>query len=250
VKKRRVLEHLRKKSGRALFFLLDPDKVLKEKERYKSIVEKLCPYATAFFVGGSTGFSQLEEEETIRMVKDVCEKPIIIFPGSPAHVAPSADAILFMSLLNSRSRKFIIEDQLEGALLVWRYGLEAIPTAYIIVGEGGTAGWVGDAKAIPLEKPELLVMYALTAKYLGFKAIYVEAGSGAKTHVPPQSVTLIKKVLGEDVFLMVGGGIRDPKSATSILKAGADGIIIGTLIEKEPERAIELARGVRAELGE
>ncbi|UXD21568.1 geranylgeranylglyceryl phosphate synthase [Ignicoccus pacificus DSM 13166] len=249
-KERKVEDYLRKRSGRALFFLLDPDKVVREEERYKEIVEELCPYATAFFVGGSTGFSQLEEERTIRMIKAVCDKPVVIFPGSPAHVAPSADAILFMSLLNSRSRKFLIEDQLEGALLVWRYGLEAIPTAYLIVGEGGTAGWVGDAKTIPLEKPELLAMYALAAKYLGFRAIYVEAGSGARTHVPPQTVAMIKKLLGNEVFLMIGGGIKNAETALSILKAGADGIIIGTLIEKEPEKAVELAKVVRESLGE
>ncbi len=244
----KVEEKLRKESGKAIFFLLDPDKVVREEERYEKIVESLCPYATAFFVGGSTGFSQIEEESTIKMIKRVCDKPVVIFPGSPAHVAPSADAILFMSLINSRNRKYLIDDQLEGALLVWRYKLEAIPTAYIIVGEGGTAGWVGDAKSIPLDKPELLLMYALAAKYLGFRAIYVEAGSGAKTSVPPQSVAMLKKVLGNDVFLMVGGGIKTWERAVEILKAGADGIIIGTLLEKEPEKALELARKVREAL--
>ena len=249
LKAMRVEERLRKESGKALFFLLDPDKVVSNLDGYRRRVIDLCPYATAFFVGGSSGFSQLEEEETIRMIKNACDKPVVIFPGSPAHVAPSADAILFMSLINSRNLKFIIDDQLEGALLVWRYKLEAIPTAYVIVGEGGTAGWVGDAKPIPLEKPELLLMYGLAAKYLGFRAIYVEAGSGVRRSVPPESVTLLKKVLSPNApYLIVGGGIKSAEQALELLKAGADGIVIGTLIEKDPRAALELVKRVREKL--
>ncbi len=230
--------------GRNAFILLDPDKVLREKEAYARNVKEACEAVSAFLVGGSTGFSQGEVNETIDLVKGNCEKPVIIFPGSPCHVTPKADAILFMSLLNSRKTKFIIEDQLEGALLVWKYGLEALPTAYVIVGEGGTAGWIGDVNPLPLEKPEILIMYVLAAKYLGFKYVYIEAGSGAKRHVPPESVRAVRKVVGDELFLIVGGGIRSVEVAESLLRAGADGIVIGTLFEKEPSKAIEIVRSI------
>ncbi|ALU11744.1 geranylgeranylglyceryl phosphate synthase [Ignicoccus islandicus DSM 13165] len=233
--------------GKNVFILLDPDKVLKEKDTYAKNLQRACSGIASVLVGGSTGFSQCEVNETIDLVRSVCNKPVIIFPGSPAHVTPKADAILFMSLLNSRKTKFIIEDQLEGSLLVWKYGLEALPTAYLIVGEGGTAGWIGDANPIPFEKPEILLMYVLAAKYLGFKYVYIEAGSGAKRHVPPEMVKAVKNVVGNDVFLIVGGGIRTIETAKSLLNAGADGIVLGTLFERDPDRAIEIINSITRE---
>ncbi len=240
---------LRKEKGRVVLPLLDPDKVIEDPQYFKDAVTSLCPYATAYLVGGSTGVSQLETEETVKLIKTTCNKPVIIFPGSPCQVTPSADAILFMSLLNSTNRKYLVDYQLDGALLVYRYKLEAIPTAYIIVGEGGTAGWVGEAKAIPPNKPELLAMYVLAARYMGFRLVYLEAGSGVKETVPPNMVALAKKLLGEEVILIVGGGIRDAEKATTILRSGADGIVIGTIIEKDIERAVEIARAVKGVTG-
>jgi len=237
-------DELMKRRGRALLPLLDPDKVISEEDYYERAVKALCEYAATFLVGGSTGVGQIETEKTVALVKKNCDKPVTVFPGSPCQVAPSADAILFMSLLNSTNRKYLIDYQLEGSLLVYRYGLEAIPTAYIIVGEGGTAGWVGEAKAIPPEKPELLSMYVLAAKYLGFKVVYLEAGSGVKRSVPPEAVRLAKKLLGEEVILIVGGGIKDEEVAAEILRAGADGVVVGTVVERDLSAAERIARRV------
>ena len=241
----KVYEVLLSERGKVVLPLLDPDKVVGNVDYYKKVAKKLCPHATAFLVGGSTGVGQLETEETIKIVKSTCNKPVTVFPGSPCQVAPSADAILFMSLLNSTNRKYLIDYQLDGALLVHRYGIEAIPTAYIIVGEGGTAGWVGEAKAIPPNKPELMAMYVLAAKYLGFKLVYLEAGSGVRSTVPPPLVSLAKKLLGDEVFLVVGGGIKEPSAAIELLRAGADGVVIGTVLEKDPEKGEEIAKAVR-----
>ena len=241
----RALDVLKNERGKVVLPLLDPDKVIGEPYRYQEVVKEIEPYATAFLVGGSTGFSQLETESTVKLVKNITNnKKVIIFPGSPCQVSPSADAILFMTLLNSLNRKYLIESQVEGAILVYKYDLEAIPTAYIIVGEGGTAGWVGDAKPIPFNKPEILMAYVLAAKYLGYEVVYLEAGSGAKEHIPFEMVKLARKVLGDKV-LIVGGGIRDPETARAMIESGADGIVIGTILEKEPEKAIEIAKAIR-----
>ncbi len=242
----RALEILFNERGKVVLPLLDPDKVIGQPHYYEDVIRKIEPWSTAFLVGGSTGFSQLETETTVKLIKNnTNNKKVIIFPGSPCQVAPSADAILFMSLLNSTNRRYLIDSQVEGAILVRRYGLEAIPTAYIIVGEGGTAGWVGDAKPIPFNKPEILVAYSLAARYMGFKVIYLEAGSGAKNHIPFESISMVRKAVGDDVLIVVGGGIRSPEVAIKMIENGADGIVIGTILEREPERAIEIARSVR-----
>ena len=70
----------------------------------------------------------------------------------------------------------------------------------------------------------------MAAKFLGMRFVYLEAGSGAKQNVTPEMVMTVRKVF--DGFLMVGGGIRSAKIANFLLKAGADGLIIGTLLEQ------------------
>jgi len=61
--------------------------------------------------------------------------------------------------------------------------------------------------------------------------LYLEAGSGAVQNVPPQMVSAVRKHY--EGILIVGGGIRTPEMAKEIADAGADAIVIGTMIEKE-----------------
>jgi phosphoglycerol geranylgeranyltransferase len=152
-----------------------------------------------------------------------------------------------MSLLNSRSTSYIVENQVLGAPLVLRYGLEPLPMAYIIVEPGGTVGFVGDARAIPREKPEIAAAYALAGKYLGMRMVYLEAGSGAETPVTTGMVRAVKHVLG-DTLLVVGGGIRSGAAAAEIVKAGADLIVTGTAVEKSEDVTsfvLEVTRAIR-----
>jgi phosphoglycerol geranylgeranyltransferase len=106
--------------------------------------------------------------------------------------------------------------------------------AYIIVEPGGTVGYVGDARLIPRKKPELAAAYALAAKFMGMRLVYLEAGSGADVPVPLGMVSLVKRLLG-DVLLIVGGGIRDGAAAAELSAAGADLIVTGTAVEKSQD---------------
>ncbi len=117
-------------------------------------------------------------------IKKKTSLPVILFPSSVAGLCENADAVFFMSLLNSRSTSYIVENQAMGAPLILRYGLEPIPMAYIIIEPGGTVGFVGDARLIPRKKPELAGAYALAAKFMGMRLVYLEAGSGADSPVP------------------------------------------------------------------
>jgi phosphoglycerol geranylgeranyltransferase len=100
---------------------------------------------------------------------------------------------------------------------------------YVIVGEGGTAGVVGKAIPVPYDKPELAVAHALAGQYLGMHFIYLEGGSGAKTPVPPEMIRAVKSYI--DIPLVVGGGIRNSKSALAAVTAGADIIVTGNVVE-------------------
>ncbi|MCX6680853.1 MAG: geranylgeranylglyceryl/heptaprenylglyceryl phosphate synthase [Methanothrix sp.] len=188
----------------------------------------------AIMVGGSVGAAGILLHETVREIKEKTNLPVILFPSSVAGLCENADAVFFMSLLNSRSPAYIVENQALGAPLILRYGLEPIPMAYIIIEPGGTVGFVGDARLIPRNKPELAAAYALAAKFMGMRMVYLEAGSGANSPVPTNMVALVKKLLG-DVLLIVGGGVQSGSAAAELVAAGADLIVTGTGVEKSQD---------------
>ena len=74
---------------------------------------------------------------------------------------------LFSSLLNSENPYYITGAQAQGALVVNKYDIEAIPTGYLIIGDGSTAWFIGQAKSIPVNKSNIAVMYALSSSVYG-----------------------------------------------------------------------------------
>ncbi|BAD85215.1 geranylgeranylglyceryl diphosphate synthase [Thermococcus kodakarensis KOD1] len=230
------------------FVLLDPDDVSPELAgELASMSEEVG--VDAIMVGGSTGAEGEVLDSVVRAIKESSNLPVILFPGSHGGISKYADAIFFMSLLNSRNPFFITGAQALGAFQVKRYGIEPIPMAYLIIEPGETVGWVGDAKPIPRHKPKIAAAYALAGQYLGMRLVYLEAGSGAPQPVPPEMIGLVKRVI--DVPLIVGGGIRTEEQARAAVKAGADIIVTGTAIEKAGsvekarEKLEELNRGVK-----
>ena len=187
--------------------------------------------ASAILVGGSSISDQIELSKVISKLKSSIKIPVILFPGNVTGISPNADAILFMSLLNSDNPYFITGAQALGAIGVKKCRLEALPTGYLIIGEGTTAWFIGHAKGIPFNKINLAVMYSLAAQYLGMRFLYLEAGSGADQNVSPEMVSGVKKYY--DGILIVGGGIRTPQIAKKIADAGADIIVVGTMIEND-----------------
>jgi phosphoglycerol geranylgeranyltransferase len=129
--------------------------------------------------------------------------------------------------------------------MIKEFGLETIPVGYILVESGKytSVEFMSDTKPIPREKWEICAAHALAAEYLGMKYVYLEAGSGAKQPVPPDMVRKVKKMIS--LPLIVGGGIRTVKDARAIIKAGADFIVLGSVIERSPAKFREIIRSVR-----
>jgi len=218
------------KRKKALLFVLIDSEISKVKSAVKLAKEVERIGASAILVGGSSATDQLSMAQTVKILKKSLKIPIILFPGNVTGVVPGADAILFSSLLNSDNPYFISQAQALGAPSVLKFGLEPLPTAYIIIGEGTSAWFVGSARTIPFEKSSLAAMYALSAQFMGMRFVYLEAGSGAKSNVKPEMVGAVRKVFKG--FLIVGGGIKTVQTAVEIVKAGADAIVIGTMLEK------------------
>ncbi len=227
--------------------LIDPD------SQSPKVAAEMAKAATiggtdAIMVGGSVGAAGVVLHETVERIKEKTDLPVILFPSSVAGLCENADAVFFMSLLNSRSTSYIVENQVLGAPLVMRYGLEPLPMAYIIIEPGGTVGWVGDARLIPRKKPELAVAYSLAAKFMGMRLVYLEAGSGAESPIPAQMAAGVKRALGSDVLLIVGGGIRSGGAAAEMVAAGADLIVTGTAVERSSDVTAfvsDLTRSIR-----
>ena len=230
--------HEKLKNEKLHFVLLDPDDVAPEVAgQIAEMSEEVG--VDAIMVGGSTGAEGDVLDAVVKAIKESSNLPVILFPGSHGGISKYADAIFFMSLLNSRNPFFITGAQALGAFQVRRYNLEPIPMAYLIIEPGETVGWVGDAKPIPRHKPKIAAAYALAGQYLGMRLVYLEAGSGARQPVPSEMISLVKRII--DVPLIVGGGIRTAKDARKAVESGADIVVTGTAIEKAGslEKAME-----------
>ncbi len=233
------------KKKKALILVLIDSEVsnIKASVKLANEVEKIG--ASAILVGGSSATDQMGLAEAVKNLKKSVKIPIILFPGNVTGVVPQADAILFSSLMNSENPYFITQAQALGAPSVLKFGLEALPTAYLVIGEGTSAWFVGSARGIPFDKPKIAAAYALAAQFLGMRFVYLEAGSGAKQNVSPEMVKTVRKVFGG--FLIVGGGIKDVKIAKQIVAAGADALVIGTLLEKggKLKKLSEIAKAIQ-----
>jgi len=216
-----------KKYGTLCFPLIDSE----NSTGAASIAKKVeAMGASAVLVGGSS-IDQLELTEIVSSIKLEIKIPVILFPGNVTGVSPKADAILFSTLLNSEAPYFITGAQALGAISVKKYNIEPLPTGYLIIGEGTTAWFVGRARGIPFNKYRIAVMYSLAAQYLGMRFLYLEAGSGATQSISPQMVSAVRRQY--EGTLIVGGGIRAPETAKEIAEAGADVIVISTMIEQD-----------------
>ena len=214
----------------ALCFVLIDSESLSDSDAAKMAKKAENAGANAILVGGSSATDQIELNQAVASIKKTVRIPVILFPGNVTGISPKADAILFSSLLNSENPYFITQAQALGAVAVKKHNIEAIPMAYVIVGEGSSVWFVGRARGIPFDKPKLAVMYALAAQYMGMRSLYLEAGSGASSHVKPEMVSAVRQNFNG--LLIVGGGIRDVKTARELAKAGADVLVIGTVFEK------------------
>ena len=155
--------------------------------------------------------------------------PVVLFPGGAHALSPAADAITFMMLMNSTKRAFLVGEQVRGAPYLDQFGVEALPTGYVVCAPGGRVGEVGGAELIQSTDVDLIHAYALCARMFGFSLLYLEAGSGAEVPVHPDLIAQAASV--EGLTLLVGGGMRTPEDVRRAVEAGAQWIVTGTVTE-------------------
>jgi putative glycerol-1-phosphate prenyltransferase len=221
------------KGKKSLAILIDPDKI-NQKSCLNLIKLAEKNHLDFFFVGGSL-ISSGDLDLTIKFIKKHTNIPVIIFPGSNLQISSAADAILLLSLVSGRNPEFLISQQVVAAPMLKKSELEIISTAYMLINCGNqtTASYMSNTTPIPHDKADIAVCTALAAQMLGMKMVYMDGGSGAKETI---SESMVKKVSEQiDVPLLIGGGIKDTKTAQGLLSAGADILVIGTSIEQNPK---------------
>ncbi len=226
--------------------LIDPAKQDPNTAANRAMVAVECG-SSMIFVGGSTDTPDEIVHATCKAIQEAFELrafassqdpsseeeqwhiPVVLFPGGAHALSPAADAITFMMLMNSSIRRFLVGEQIRGAPYLEKFGVEALPTGYLVCAPGGRVGEVGQAELIQPDQTEQVYSYALTARMFGFKILYLEAGSGAESQVHPGLIEAARSV--DNLTLLVGGGIRTPEQAVLASQAGADWVVTGTLTE-------------------
>ncbi len=217
--------------GAAYLILIDPDEISGEKlVRFVQHCEQSG--VDGFLVGGSLMMSD-NLDTILETISSESKLPTILFPGSVSQVSSKADAILFISLVSGRNAEHLIGTHVIAAPLIKKSGLEAISTGYMLIesGKKTTAEYMSGSSPIPRNKPEIATATALAAEYLGMKFVYLEGGSGAEKTVPNEMVKMVSSALS--IPVIVGGGIRDSKTAREKVENGASVIIIGNFFENE-----------------
>ncbi len=217
------------KKGAGYLPLIDPDKITIEQaitfaEHCKEIG------VDALLVGGSFLISN-KLNELLRAIKKAVDLPTIIFPGGINQVSPEANAIFFLSLISGRNPEALIGEHVKAAPLLKAYNLEPISIGYMLIDSGRptSALFMSNTQPIPRNKSDIAMAHALAAEYLGMKMIYLEAGSGAEFSVPDKMISAVKSYTS--IPIIVGGGIRTPEEAYNKVKAGANFIVTGTILE-------------------
>ena len=234
----------RKQSGHKAFaVLLDPDKI--EQDRLSDLIARTTAFPVDFFLVGGSLVTDYVHKEVIATIRQQSSTPIILFPGNPLHIEPSADAILFLSLISGRNPDFLIGQHVIAAPLLKKSGLEILPTGYMVVDSGTqtTVSYVSGTMPLPYDKPSVAACTAMAGEMLGLQLIYLDAGSGARRPVSPDMIAAVRQVV--DLPIIVGGGINSGEKAYQALKAGADLIVVGNGIEQDPDLLPQLSAVVR-----
>lgn len=201
-----LLERLEKE--KLLFVLIDPVDYSSPQEAISTAVASADGGAAAVLIGGSIGVQGELLDHVARSVKEKVDVPIILFPGNIATLTRYADAVYFMSLLNSRNPYWISQAQTLAAPVTKQIGIEPLPVGYIVVEPGGSVGWVGDANLVPRDRPKIAVALALAGEFMGSRFILMDVGSASKVGpVPPEIVSAVKKEIS--VPLIVAGGMAN-----------------------------------------
>ena len=195
------LKGVKEKKGGAFLVLIDPDRTTRDK--MLALAEAAGDCEVDALLVGSSFMLHANFHGIVKDIKAVSSVPVIIFPGAHSQISPDADAILFTSLISGRNSQYLIDEQVRGAPIIKEYGLEVIPTGYMLIESGGytSVQYISNSLPIPADKHDVACAHALAAQYLGMKAVFMEAGSGAKVSVSEAMIEAVSRYIDLPIFV-------------------------------------------------
>ncbi len=219
--------------------LLDPDNLDEASCLHLLTLSEVHPI-DFFFIGGSLVTSSYQAA-LIQLIKANSTVPVILFPSSSLHIDKQADGILLLSLISGRNPDFLIGQHVISAPILKASGLSIFPTGYMLVDTGRqtTASYMSGTTPIPYDKPTIAACTAMAGELLGLQYIYMDGGSGAQKPVSAEMISCVRAAV--EVPLIVGGGINTAEKARTAIEAGADVLVVGNHIEKNPSFLAEVS---------
>jgi phosphoglycerol geranylgeranyltransferase len=239
----KTLQERYKEGKKSIAVLVDPDKA-EDPSRLLHLINLATENCVDFFFVGGSLVTSPNLSEIVRKIKDNVSIPIVLFPGNSIQIDPSADAILFLSLISGRNPELLIGQHVIAAPILKNTRLEVIPTGYILINSGKltSVAYISNTMPIPDDKYSLAACTAMAGEMLGLQLIYLDAGSGAEKEISPKMITTVRKAV--NIPLIVGGGINTARKAINALEAGADLIVIGNALEKDPDLLTEVSEKI------
>jgi putative glycerol-1-phosphate prenyltransferase len=236
--------HDRQREGKkSIAALIDPDKV-EDPSRLMHLINLASENCIDFFFVGGSLVTTTNLSDVIKRIKDNVRIPVVLFPGNSIQLDPGADALLFLSLISGRNPELLIGQHVVAAPIIRNTKLEVISTGYMLINSGRvtSVAYISNTTPIPDDKYSLAACTAMAGEMLGLKTIYLDAGSGAEKEISARMIAAVRKAVS--VPLIVGGGINTAQKALTALEAGADMIVIGNALEKDPDLLTEISEKV------
>jgi putative glycerol-1-phosphate prenyltransferase len=238
------LKAARKTSKKLFAVLVDPDKT--DARAAETIAKASAEAGVDFLFVGSSLLMNSSLDSCLQVLKKNCSIPLVLFPGNTMQISDHADAILFLSLISGRNADMLIGKQVLAAPLLKTSSLEVISTGYMLIDPGHLTSvtYMSNTLPIPHDKNGIAVSTAWAGEMLGLKLLYMDAGSGARHTISRSMIEAVSKNV--DMPLIVGGGIKTPEKALELCTAGADVIVVGNYIEKDPGIISEIADAIHS----
>ncbi len=238
-----IIQQRHQAGKKSIAVLIDPDKI-DDLSRLRHLIHLANENCIDFFFVGGSLITTLNLADVIRTIKDNVSIPVVLFPGSSLQIDPGADAILFLSLISGRNPDLLIGQHVQAAPILKNNRIEVLPTGYLLINSGriSSVAYISNTTPIPDDKYSLAACTALAGEMLGLRLIYLDAGSGAEREISSKMIASVRKTIS--VPLLVGGGINTPQKAFAALEAGADMIVIGNALEKDPDLLTEISEQV------
>ena len=239
------LQQRQKQKKKSIAVLVDPDKA-EDHSKLLHLINLASENCVDFFFVGGSLITSANLSDVVKRIKENVSIPVILFPGNAIQVDASADAILFLSLISGRNPELLIGQHVVAAPILKNTRLEIIPTGYMLINSGKltSVAYISNTMPIPDDKYSLAASTAMAGELLGLQCIYIDAGSGAEKEINARMIASVRKSIS--VPLIVGGGINSSQKAISALEAGADMIVIGNALEKDPDLLTEVSEKIYA----